>query len=73
MRLKRDGGSADFGDLEIYKKDFAEFIGDTHELTTRDPDAAGKDDRPGGNGDKCGPLPTFAYFSVEIFHNARTT
>ena len=54
----------------IAKKDIAEFIGDTHELTTRDPDAAGKDDGPGGNGDKCGPLRTFAYFSVEIFHNA---
>ena len=54
----------------IAKKDIAECIGDTHELTTRDPDAAGKDDGPGGNGDKCGPLRTFAYFSVEIFHNA---
>ena len=54
----------------IAKKDIAEFIGDTHELTTRDPDAAGKDDGPGGNGDKCGPLRTFAYISVEIFHNA---
>ena len=54
----------------IAKKDIAEFIGDTHELTTRDPDAAGKDDGPGGNGDKCGPLRTNAYLSVEIFHNA---
>ena len=54
----------------IAKKDIAEFIGDTHELTTRDPDAAGKDDGPGGNGDKCGPLRTYAYISVEIFHNA---
>ena len=54
----------------IAKKDIAEFIGDTHELTTRDPDAAGKDDGPGGNGDKCGPLRTYAYLSVEIFHNA---
>ena len=54
----------------IAKKDIAEFIGDTHKLTTRDPDAAGKDDGPGGNGDKCGPLRTFAYISVEIFHNA---
>ena len=54
----------------IAKKDIAECIGDTHELTTRDPDAAGKDDGPGGNGDKCGPLRTYAYLSVEIFHNA---
>ena len=54
----------------IAKKDIAEFIGDTHELTTRDPDAAGKDDGPGRNGDKCGPLRTYAYISVEIFHNA---
>ena len=54
----------------IAKKDIAEFIGDTHELTTRDLDAAGKDDGPGRNGDKCGPLRTFAYFAVEIFHNA---
>ena len=54
----------------IAKKDIAEFIGDTHELTTRDLDAAGKDDGPGRNGDKCGPLRTFAYISVEIFHNA---
>ena len=50
----------------IAKKDFAEFIGDTHELTTRDPDAAGKDDGPGGNGDKCGPLPTYAYLCVHF-------
>ena len=48
----------------IAKKDIAEFIGDTHELTTRDPDAAGKDDGPGGNGDKRGPLRTYAYLCV---------
>ena len=70
----------------IAKKDIAECIGDTHELTTRDPDAAGKDDGPGGNGDKCGPLRTFRWrFSITlekptkatipagVFHNARTT
>lgn len=50
----------------IAKKDIAEFIGDTHELTTRDPDAAGKDDGPGGNGDKCGPLRTYAYLCVPL-------
>ena len=47
----------------IAKKDIAEFIGDTHELTTRDPDAAGKDDGPGG---KWRQMWTFAYLCVHF-------